>query len=57
MHSCLDGLAPHHREVLVLRFFEGLSYEDIADVVGSPLGTVRSRLHHAKRALGQAMRG
>jgi RNA polymerase sigma-70 factor (ECF subfamily) len=46
-----------HREVLVLRFFEGLSYEDIADVVGSPLGTVRSRIHNAKRALRQAMRG
>ena len=57
MHACLDRLAPGHREVLVLRFFEELSYEDIADVVGSPLGTVRSRLHHAKRALRRAMRG
>ena len=57
MHACLDRLAPGHREVLVLRFFEELSYQDIADVVGSPLGTVRSRLHHAKRALGRAMRG
>jgi RNA polymerase sigma-70 factor (ECF subfamily) len=57
MRACLDGLAPHHREVLVLRYFEGLSYEDIADVVGSPLGTVRSRLYHAKQALGRALRG
>jgi RNA polymerase sigma-70 factor (ECF subfamily) len=53
----LDRLAPPHREVLVLRFFEGLSYEDIADVVGSPLGTVRSRIYHAKRALRRALRG
>ncbi len=57
IRACLDGLPPYHREVLVLRFFEGLSYEDIADVVGSPLGTVRSRIHHAKRALRRAMRG
>jgi len=57
LRACLDGLSGPYREVLVLRFVEGLSYEDIADVVGSPLGTVRSRLHHAKRALRQAMRG
>jgi RNA polymerase sigma-70 factor (ECF subfamily) len=57
MPACLDRLSPGHREVLILRHFEELSYEDIADVVGSPLGTVRSRLHHAKRALRQAMRG
>jgi RNA polymerase sigma-70 factor (ECF subfamily) len=57
LRAGLDGLSPSHREVLVLRFCEGLSYEDIAGVVGSPLGTVRSRLHHAKRALRQAMRG
>ncbi|MHC4718695.1 MAG: RNA polymerase sigma factor [Planctomycetota bacterium] len=57
MRACLDGLSAHHREVLMLRFLEGLSYEDIAGIVGSPLGTVRSRLHHAKRALRQAMRG
>jgi RNA polymerase sigma-70 factor (ECF subfamily) len=57
IRACLDGLSADHREVLVLRFFGGLSYEDIADIVGSPLGTVRSRLHHAKKALGQAMRG
>jgi RNA polymerase sigma-70 factor (ECF subfamily) len=57
IHACLDGLSPDHREVVVLRFFGGLSYEDIADVVGSPLGTVRSRIHHAKRTLRRALRG
>jgi RNA polymerase sigma-70 factor (ECF subfamily) len=57
IHACLDRLPPHHREVLVLRFLEQLSYEDIAKVVGRPLGTVRSRLHHAKRGLRREMRG
>src|SRR5262249_50255601 len=51
VHRALDELTPEHREALVLRFLEGMSYEDVARVVGVPLGTVRSRLHHAKKAL------
>jgi RNA polymerase sigma-70 factor (ECF subfamily) len=51
VHAALDRLSPEHREVLVLRFLEGMSYEDIARVTGGRLGTVRSRLHYAKRAL------
>ena len=51
VRAALDRLPPDHREVLVLRFVEGMSYEQIADVVGHPVGTVRSRLHYAKRAL------
>jgi RNA polymerase sigma-70 factor (ECF subfamily) len=51
VHAALDRLAPEHREVLVLRFLEGMSYQTIARVTGERLGTVRSRLHYAKRAL------
>ena len=51
VRTALDRLPADHREVLVLRFVEGMSYEQIADVVGHPVGTVRSRLHYAKRAL------
>jgi RNA polymerase sigma-70 factor (ECF subfamily) len=51
IHVALDSLAPEHREVLLLRFIEEMSYEDIARVTGCPVGTVRSRLHYAKRAL------
>lgn len=47
----LDGLAPLHREALVLFFFQGLSYEETAEVAGVPVGTVKSRLSNAKRAL------
>jgi len=35
----------------VLRFLEEMTYEDIARVVDDPVGTIRSRLHYAKRAL------
>jgi RNA polymerase sigma-70 factor (ECF subfamily) len=57
VHAALGRLAPEHREVLLLRFFEGMSYEDIAAVLGCQLGTVRSRIHYAKRALRRAMEG
>jgi len=39
------------REVLVLRFVEQMSYEQIAQVIARPVGTVRSRIHYAKQAL------
>ena len=43
------------REVLVLRFLEEMSYEEIARVVGCQLGTVRSRIHYGKQALRRAL--
>ena len=48
IHAALDRLEPMHREVLVLRFLEELSYEEIGQVVDCPVGTVRSRIHYAK---------
>ena len=57
IHDALDTLIPEHREVLVLRFIEDLSYEEIAGIVGCRLGTVRSRIHYAKRALRRAIEG
>lgn len=57
VHAGLERLAPEHREVLLLRFIEGMSYEDIARVTHSPLGTIRSRIHYAKRALRRVMEG
>jgi RNA polymerase sigma-70 factor, ECF subfamily len=55
LHRGLGAISPQHREVLVLCFFEELSYEEIAGVTGSTLGTVRSRIHYAKRALRNAL--
>lgn len=55
--SALAALSPAHREVLVLRYFEDLSYEEIAHVIGGSLGTVRSRLHYAKQAVKMAWEG
>jgi RNA polymerase sigma-70 factor (ECF subfamily) len=47
----LQNLSPEHREVLILHYLEEMSYDDIARVTGANLGTVRSRLHYAKRIL------
>jgi RNA polymerase sigma-70 factor, ECF subfamily len=57
VHAALGQLAAEHREVLLLRFIEEMTYEDIARVTGCQLGTVRSRIHYAKRALRRAMEG
>ncbi len=47
----LDQLAPAHRSVLLLHFIEDFSLEEIAAVTGTQLGTVKSRLHYAKKSL------
>ena len=44
-------LAPIHREIIVLIFIEELSYPEVANVLGIPVGTVKSRLSNAKRML------
>lgn len=51
LHRALERTSPEHRAVLTLRFMNDLSYREIADVIGCSLGTVKSRLHFAKRAL------
>jgi RNA polymerase sigma-70 factor (ECF subfamily) len=49
--SQLAQLPPSHRAVLLLHFLEDFSLADIARVTETPLGTVKSRLHYAKKAL------
>lgn len=51
----LKGLNEEHREVLVLRYMEELSYEEIADILGLSLGTVKSRIHRARNELRGVM--
>jgi RNA polymerase sigma-70 factor (ECF subfamily) len=51
----LEELPPEFREVLVLRELEELSYREIAEVAGIPVGTVMSRLARARRRLQVAL--
>lgn len=56
LNRALDGLAPEYREVIVLRELQGLSYKEISEVAGVPVGTVMSRLSRARTRLQQALR-
>lgn len=57
VHRTLEQLSPAHREVLTLRFLEDMDLAEIADVVGCGVGTVKSRLHYAKRELRRQIEG
>jgi RNA polymerase sigma-70 factor, ECF subfamily len=54
--KALGELSPEHREILVLRDYQDLSYEEISDVLRVPRGTVMSRLHRARKAIASALR-
>jgi RNA polymerase sigma-70 factor (ECF subfamily) len=51
VHDALRRLAPDHRVIVVLRDLQGLAYEEIAEALRMPIGTVRSRLSRAREAL------
>jgi RNA polymerase sigma-70 factor (ECF subfamily) len=57
VHQALSQISLSHREVLVLHFLEDLSLAEIAKVVGCSEGTVKSRMHYAKRAMREILRG
>jgi RNA polymerase sigma-70 factor (ECF subfamily) len=51
----LDSLSEHHRTIIILSDIEGLQYREIAEVLGIPMGTVMSRLHHARKRLREVL--
>ena len=53
--SALEVLPPDLREAITLREIEGLSYEDIAQVMDCPIGTVRSRIFRAREAIDEKL--
>jgi RNA polymerase sigma-70 factor (ECF subfamily) len=48
LHDALGRLSDEHRSVLLMKDIEGMKYEDIADVLDVPIGTIRSRIHRAR---------
>lgn len=50
-------LDEEHREIIILRDLEGLSYDEVADALGLAPGTVRSRLHRARKELARRLEG
>jgi len=57
LSDALDGLDPMHRAILILRVVEERTYEEIASLLGIPIGTVMSRLSRARRNLRQRLAG
>jgi RNA polymerase sigma-70 factor, ECF subfamily len=55
VHDALDSLSAAHREVLLLVHGEGLTQTQIAEQLGLPLGTVKTRMFHGLRALKTAL--
>lgn len=52
----MGALPGTHREVVLMRFVDGMSLEEIAEALGIPLGTVKSRMHHALNTLREDAR-
>jgi len=57
VQSALMRMTPAYREVVVLRHYAGLSYAEIADALGVPEKTVKSRLYSARQQLGETLLG
>jgi RNA polymerase sigma-70 factor (ECF subfamily) len=55
LERALENLSPKHRLAITLREFEGLSYEEMAETMNCRIGTVMSRLHHARRRLREEL--
>jgi len=55
VHEALGRLSTEHRAVLVMKDMEGLKYEEMAEVLGVPIGTIRSRLHRARLELREIL--
>jgi RNA polymerase sigma-70 factor (ECF subfamily) len=54
VRAAVDGLPEFLRQVVVLAYYQGLKYREIADILGIPVGTVKSRLHTALVKLNEA---
>ena len=55
VRSCIEELAPGYRRIIHLIFFQGMAYQEVADVENLPLGTVKTRVLHAKRKLAHIL--
>ena len=55
IRDAIDGLRPEYRELVLLRHFGGLSYQEIADFKEMPLGTVKNKLFRAHSVLRRAL--
>ena len=55
VNLALEKLSPKHKQIIILREVEGLAYQEIADVLGISIGTVMSRLFHARKNMQRVL--
>ncbi len=55
IQRCMEKLSDDHRQVVHLAFFEDLSYREVGQIMGSPEGTIKARMFHAKQALKRCL--
>lgn len=55
LHAAIKDLSPAHREAIVLRYFQGMGYEEISEIASCSIGTIRSRIHYGKVELGRLL--
>jgi RNA polymerase sigma-70 factor, ECF subfamily len=56
LNRSIDGLRLPYREIIILKYFEGLSYAEIATLTGETISSIESRLHKARRALAKQLK-
>jgi RNA polymerase sigma-70 factor (ECF subfamily) len=57
LRAAMDKLTADHRAVLDLTYFHGMGYREIAEIVGCPVDTVKTRMFHARRKLKRVLAG
>jgi RNA polymerase sigma-70 factor (ECF subfamily) len=55
LRAAMDGLSWEQRELVVLKYEQELGYDEIAEITGMPIGTVKSSLHRARKALADRL--
>ena len=55
LDQAVGALRPEYREVMLLRFRENMAYEEIAEITGLPLGTVKTHIHRARKEMAEIL--
>jgi RNA polymerase sigma-70 factor, ECF subfamily len=56
LRKCLQGLSPEHREIIDLVYYHEKSVEEVAEIVGIPEATVKTRMFYARKKLGELLK-
>ncbi|MFQ6091867.1 MAG: sigma-70 family RNA polymerase sigma factor [bacterium] len=56
VQKAMDTLSPKYREAVILRDIQGFAYEEIAEIIGCPVGTVKSRVNRARLRLQEELK-